>query len=56
MEADDKVAKNISISKSIRDMGERLAAQDHRDFSNEVEWLIEREYTQRNGVKEGAAA
>ncbi len=44
----EKTKKNISIDPKLRDMGERLAAQDHRDFSAEVGWLIESECKRRD--------
>lgn len=41
---------NISIHPRLREMGESLAAEDHRDFSNEIEWLIEREWGRRQTI------
>jgi len=43
---------NISIHPRLREMGESLAAEDHRDFSNEIEWLIEAEWARRQTILE----
>jgi hypothetical protein len=45
---EERSRANISIDQRIRAMGEELARMDHRDFSNEVEWLIESEHKRRN--------
>lgn len=49
MSATENKKVNISIHNRIREMGESLASQDHRDFSNEIEWLIESEWRRRQG-------
>lgn len=39
--------KNLRLLREIIEWGETLAREDHRDFSNEVEWLIECEWKRR---------
>jgi len=44
------VKVNLSIDPRIREWGEQLAKIDHRDLSNEVEWLIETEFNRRSAL------
>lgn len=50
-EPDAALRVNISISKNIHDLGKQLAKDDHRDFSNEVEWLIEKAWREREAIR-----
>jgi len=47
---------NITLKPNVRTMGETLADQDKREFSYELEWLIETEFTRRLGKVERKAA
>jgi len=42
---------NISISSDIHTLGKIMARTDHRDFSNQIEALIEDE-ARRRGIQE----
>ena len=43
-----RTAKNLSLAPTIIALGEKLAAEDKREFSAEVEWLIEQEHKRRD--------
>ena len=45
-----KHSVNLTLNRTIRDLGDVLAAQDHRNLSAEVDWLIETEAAKR-GLK-----
>jgi hypothetical protein len=38
---------NITLHPEVRDMGEKLAQEDKRELSYELEWLIESEFSRR---------
>ena len=46
-----QVRVNISISSDIHTLGKIMARTDHRDFSNQIEALIEDE-ARRRGIQE----
>jgi hypothetical protein len=40
---------NITLKSKVRTMGEKLAKEDKRDLSHQLEWLIESEFSRRLG-------
>jgi len=40
---------NITLKPKVRTMGEKLADEDKRELSYELEWLIETEFSRRLG-------
>lgn len=42
-----RTAKNLSLAPNVIALGEQLATEDKREFSAEVEWLIEQEHKRR---------
>lgn len=46
-----KLKRNISILPSVDEMVEALAAEDRRDVSAEIAWLISAEYERRHQRK-----
>lgn len=58
VEADEKarLRKTVSLSEAVVELGERLAAEENRNFSNYVETLILRDAGRIPAEKEEAAA
>ena len=43
---------NITLTEEAHLLGQKLSDQDKRDFSYELEWLIESEWTRRQETTE----